>query len=51
MSQLEPILWYVLNTQLMAGVTTWYLYVFPRENSGFVGPSHIQGMLVRTIHY
>ena len=28
MSNLEAILWYVLHTQLMDGVTTLYLYLF-----------------------
>ena len=51
MSHLEPILWYVLHTQLMAGVTTWDIYVFPGDESSYVGLSHIHGMLVRTIKH
>ena len=51
MSQLDPTLWYVLQTILMAGVTTCYLYLFQVDESGFVGPSHLQGMLVRTIQH
>ena len=51
MSQIYPILWYVLHIQLMAGVTTWTLNLLPGDESGFVGPSHIQGMLVITIHH
>ena len=50
MSQLDPTLWYLLHTKFMAGVTTWYINLFPGDESGFVGPSHLQGMLVRTIH-
>ena len=48
MSQLEPILWYVLHTQLMAGVTTWYLYVFPGENSGYERGQQNQSFLLGT---
>ena len=51
MCHLDPILWYFLLTQLMAGVTTWYLYVFPGDEYGIVGPFHIQGMIVRNIHH
>ena len=29
MSQLDLTLWYVLHTQLMAGVTTWDIYPLP----------------------
>ena len=50
MSQLNLTLWYVLPTQLMAVVTTWDIYLFPGDESGFVGPSNLQGMIVRTIH-
>ena len=51
MSQINPILWYVLHTQLIAGITTWNLNLLPGDESGFVGPSHIQVMLVITIQH
>ena len=51
MYQIDPILWYVFYTQLMVGVTTWNLKLFPGDESGFVAPSHIQGMIVRTIQH
>ena len=51
MSQINPTLWYVLHTQLMAGVTTWDLYLLPGYEYGFVVPSHLQGMIVRIIHH
>ena len=51
MSQIDPTLWYVLHTQLVAGVTSWDLYLFPGDESGFVVSSYLEGMLVRTIHH
>ena len=50
-SQIEPTLWYVLHAQLVAGVTSWDIYLFQGDESGFVVPSHLKGMLVRTIHH
>ena len=50
MSHLEHIIWYFLHTQLMSGIITWELYLFPGDETGFVVPYHLQGMIVRTIH-
>ena len=50
MSNLEHILWYFLHIQLMAEVTTLDLYLLPGNKSRYVGPSHLQDNLVRTIH-
>ena len=51
MSQIDPTLWYVLHTQLMARVTTWDIYLFLKSKYGYVGSSHLQGMLAITIHH
>ena len=51
MSKINPILWYVLHTQLMAEFTNFTISLLPGDDSGFAGPSHIQGMIVRNIHH
>ena len=51
MSQIDPTLWYVLHTQLVAGVTSWDLYLFPGDESGFVVSYYLEGVLVRTTHH
>ena len=51
MSHLDHILCYVLYTQLMAGVNTWDLYLLAVYKSGFVGPYHIEDMIVRNIQH
>ena len=51
MSQIEPIIWYVLHTKWMAEVTTWSFYLFSGVESGFCWTLSFHGMLVRTIHH
>ena len=48
-SHLDPVLWYVLHTQLMYGVNTWDLTIFPGDDYGFVETSHHKGMIVGII--
>ena len=49
MFQLYPIICRVFYTQLMYGVNTWDLNIFPGDDSGFVETSQHQGMIVGII--